>query len=95
MSDVKLDVSVPEELLAILERSRLWHGDRAEVVRVGLAIQLFLVEEISLGKAAELSGKRRGEFEQVLLELGIPLYRYDANDLAEDLETLRQMRQRS
>ena len=54
MANVAVDV--PQELLDQLARSRFASVSDAERVRVALAIQLFVGDEISVGRAAELAG---------------------------------------
>src|SRR5712692_11978841 len=86
MTQVKLEVEVPEELLSLLSGSGLSARDRAGQIRAALAIHLFLVGEISLGKAAELSGEGRAQFEDLLLRLGLPLVQYDEEDYRQDMD---------
>lgn len=78
-------VEVPEEILRLLEGSRL--GDRSEPdrVRVALAVHLFQEGVISLGKAAELAEEPRISFEWFLVQLGIPTVHYDVPDYQQDL----------
>jgi predicted HTH domain antitoxin len=90
----QVNVEVPEELLRLLGRSRLAKRDRGRQICVALAIHLLLVGEVSLGKAAELAGEPRATFEDLLLELGLPLVQYDASDYQDDLRTIEALEQR-
>ena len=54
-------------------------------VRVALAVKLFDEEALSLGKAAKLAGVTRGEFINHLSTLKIPLARYGADELANEV----------
>jgi predicted HTH domain antitoxin len=74
-----VEVAVPEELLALLKRTRLGDREVAEQVRVALAIHLFQEG------VASIAGEPRATFEQLLAELGIPAMRYDLRDYEEDL----------
>ena len=87
-----VEVGVPEEVLALLKRSRL--GDRPvqEQVRSALAIHLFQEGVISVGKAASIAGEPRANFELLLAGMGIPAVHYDVDDLLEDRETMRHVR---
>lgn len=78
-------VDVPDELLALLQRSRLASWDAADQVKVALATHLFLEGLISIGKAAELADVPRVEFERLLVEMGLPTVRYELADLEQDL----------
>lgn len=84
-----IGVEIPEELLALLKRSRL--GDRpvAEQVKVALAIHLLQEGVISTGKAAEISGEPRASFELLLGEMGIPVLRYDVADYDREREAIK------
>jgi predicted HTH domain antitoxin len=83
--DVSLkSVEVPEELLDLLQRSRLGSRTGADQVRIVLAIHLFLEGLVSIGKAAELAGEPRIDFELMLVEMGLPTVQYDLADYEQD-----------
>jgi hypothetical protein len=73
-------VDVPVEVLELLRGSRLGRHPVVDQVRVALGIHLFLEGLVSVGKAAELAGVPRVEFEWLLVELGIPTVQYDVAD---------------
>jgi predicted HTH domain antitoxin len=77
-------IEVPDELLDLLKSSRLAGRPESDQVRFALAVHLFQEEIISIGKAAELAGVPRLEFELLLSELGIPVVRYDLRDYEAD-----------
>ncbi|OIN91413.1 MAG: prevent-host-death family protein [Comamonadaceae bacterium CG1_02_60_18] len=54
-------------------------------VRVALAVKLFDEEAISLGKAAKLAGVTQIEFINHLSALKIPIARYAADELAQEV----------
>lgn len=88
MGNVRLDVEVPEELLQLLGRSKLSTRDRATQVRTALAIHLFLTGDISLSKAAELTGEGRVRFEELLRALDLPLVFYGREQYLRDLQSV-------
>ena len=92
MTQASLKVDVPEELLALLSKSRLAPRDKAAQVRLALAIHLFLTGEISLGKAAELTAETRADFEALLHQLGLPSVQYSEQDFQNDLNTSERLR---
>lgn len=95
MVQVKLDdVEVPGELLDLLGRSRLSARDRAGQIRAALAIHLFIVGEISLGRAAELAGERRADFVSLLKELGVPVVQYGKEQYEQDIESVEALERR-
>ena len=73
-------VDVPDELLALLQRSRLGSRTRAAQVRIALAVHLNQQGLVSVGRAAELAGEPRAPFELLLGELGIPPARLEEAD---------------
>lgn len=61
-------------------------------VAVTVALELYQREKLSLGKAAELAGMGRFDFQKVLGERGLYLT-YGVDDLEKDLATLRRLGQ--
>jgi predicted HTH domain antitoxin len=57
--------------------------------RIELACRLFDTGRLSLFLASKLAGLSQPEFEDILLEKKIPIYRYTEEDLKNDLENLR------
>ena len=79
MVQVKLDDEVPSELLDC-SQALLSERDKSGQIRAALAIHLFVVGDVSLGRAAELAGEPRVEFMKLLGELGIPAVTYGRED---------------
>ncbi len=77
-------IEVSDELLDLLQQSRLGSRSGADQVKVALAIHLFLEGMISIGKAAELVGEPRVDFEWLLVEMGLPTVQYDLADYEQD-----------
>lgn len=57
-------------------------------VRRELAIVLYQREKLSLGRAAQLAGMKKFEFNGLLADREIPMH-YDEADLRQDLATLQ------
>jgi len=79
-------IEVPDELIDLLRQSQLGSRSETDQVRAALAIHLFREGLVSVGKAAELAGVPRVEFEWLLAEISVPTVQYD---LAEDEEDRR------
>jgi predicted HTH domain antitoxin len=94
MSQVRLAVQVPDELLRLLDHSRLSKLDRSSQIRVALALHFFMTGQISIGKAAELSGQERLAFENFLRELDLPVVTYGQEELKVDQQTSDLLRER-
>ncbi|MGI8550911.1 MAG: UPF0175 family protein [Dehalococcoidia bacterium] len=88
-------IEIRDEILALLNGTRLGTFSFQEQVAIALSVQLFLQGSISLGKAAELAKQPRISFELLLAEMGIPTVQYDQTDYEEDQRTLATLFQHS
>ena len=68
-------------------------GMSADEARVEIACRLFDAGKLALWPAAQLAQMTRVEFEGELVQRKIPVYRYTADDLKSDLETIEHLRQ--
>lgn len=59
-----------------------------DVLRLSLAIKLLEDGQISLGKAAELSGYTERTFAEILLKKGIAPVRYEGKEIEKEIENL-------
>lgn len=57
-----------------------------EEVKLLLAVKLFEINRISLGKAAELSGYTKSTFTEIACKYNINLFNYSENDFKEELD---------
>ena len=87
-------IDIPAELLALLQRSRLGDRPLAAQVKAALAIHLFLEGLVSIGKAAELAGQPRVDFEWLLADMGLPTVQYDVSDYEQDLRGIAEAERR-
>jgi predicted HTH domain antitoxin len=78
------DLVIPDE---VLKEAGL---DQREAL-VEFACWLFAAGRLTLWSAAKLAGLDRNGIEDALLERGIPLYRLQSSDLAQDLATLARL----
>jgi predicted HTH domain antitoxin len=78
-----LSLVIPDELLQVSDMT-------AQELMQEIAIMLFQLEKISIGKAAEVSGMDRVSFQHLLASREIPMH-YDVADFEHDLKTLRQL----
>ena len=79
-------VSVMEFPTDILDSARLTVAD----LKVELAIHLYEERRLAIGKAKDLAGMALWEFRQLLAARRISPH-YDAEDLEEDVQTLRRL----
>lgn len=76
-----MQIEIPDDL-----------GITEEEARLDFAVGLYSSRTASLARAARLAGRSRLEFQRILDERGIPLA-YDAEDLDEDIATLKRLGQ--
>ena len=85
----------PDELRWLREQLDLLLDEEEplpETATLEEAIELFLADKCSLGRAAELAGVTRWDIQDILKERGIPIMIYsgrtaeEMNELAEELE---------
>ena len=84
MATETIEVKIPRELLIGIEKEKL-----VEEIKLFMAMRLYEMKVLSLGKAAELAGKDKGDFMEALSEHGIDVLRYSKEDLDEEMEFLR------
>jgi predicted HTH domain antitoxin len=78
---MELLVNIPNAISAIKPVSQ------TDIV-LALAIQLYVDEEVSLAKAAEMAGMNRFEFQKLLADKNIPL-RYNLDDLDREMDAVK------
>jgi len=81
-----VNLAIPDDI--IFEVSSLPNRDRAvhEKLQLRLAIGMFVSQEISLAKAAQLAGQTLSEFIDTLKGLSIPSFSYTDDMLLDDLK---------
>lgn len=58
-----------------------------------LAVVLYEREKLSLGRAAQLAGMKKFDFDRLLADRGIPMH-YGLKELEQDLATVRSLAER-
>lgn len=77
-------VEISDDLFNLLQQSQLRKHAQGEQVQMALAMYLAQEGVISVGKAAEVTGRSRAVFEQLMVDLGFHPVRYDVADLEAD-----------
>ena len=57
-------------------------------MKLAIAIRLYIKEKLTLGKAAELAGLSRYEFEESLTDNGIPISNLTFEDILKDIKKI-------
>jgi predicted HTH domain antitoxin len=86
MSSQTISIEFPNDILLALNESESELKDR---IKLTLAIQLYVSEKLTIGKAAQLSGLNRLEFENELSKHKIPISTLSAEDVYNDIEKLK------
>lgn len=79
-------VMLPNDLLALLGAQ----AQASEAIKEFTVLGLFQESRISAGKAAELLGLTLPGFVALLARKGIPYFRYDSQDWAQEVTAVRQ-----
>jgi predicted HTH domain antitoxin len=85
MATQTITVNLPKDILIALNESE---GDLKKRLKIILAIQLYKLQKLSLGKAAQLSGLSRLDFETELANNKISISNLSEKDVLEDIEKL-------
>lgn len=86
MSIQTISVDFPNDILLALNESE---QDLKKWIKITLAIQLYKLQKLTIGKAAQLSGLSRLEFEKELSKNNIPISNLTEADILNDIEKLK------
>jgi len=81
-----INIDLPSDILFTINESETELKKR---IKFSLAIQLYLQQKVTIGKAAQIAGLSRFEFETVLSENKIPISNLDLEDVLGDIEKLK------
>ena len=84
LQTVKIDL--PSDILLTINESE---KELKQRIKVSLAIQLYSQQKITIGKAAQIVGVSRFEFETILSEHKIPISTLGLEDVLNDIEKLK------
>jgi len=90
MDTITLEVPMPKEVfltLGLSERKAI------ETMKRSFVIELYKMDRISSGKAAELLGMQKFDFIRLLAEEGIPYFDYTDEDLEEEFKAVREWKE--
>jgi len=82
----ELTLQYPDDLLVASGKPR---SELERELKFQLAVRLFEVGQLSLGKAAELAGWNRLLFADELGRLNVPILNLDADEIQAELRALR------
>ncbi|MDC0584200.1 UPF0175 family protein [Bacteroidales bacterium] len=86
MNTQTISVDFPSDILLTLNESE---KELKKDIKISLAIQLYLKQKLTIGKAAQIAGVSRFDFETILSENCIPISNLDYDDITSDSEKLK------
>ncbi len=88
MKNVSIPVEISPELMVVLNKNE---QDLKNYFQVGIAIMLFREGKLTIGKAIQLSGLTRYEFEKALAEKNIPISNPSIDQVLSDVDKLKEL----
>lgn len=85
MNIQKISLDFPNDILLALNESE---NDLKKRIKLTLAIQLYKLQKLTIGKSAQLSGLSRLEFEKELSKNKISISNLTEKDILNDIEKL-------
>jgi len=86
MNMQKISIEFPSDFLLALNESESEIKTR---IKIELAIRLYKLQKLTIGKAAQISGVSRYEFETILSENKIPISNLNVDDVRGDIDKLK------
>jgi len=86
MDTQTFSIEFPADILLALNESE---SELKKRVKILIAVRLYKTGKLTIGKAAQVSGLTRFEFETYLSENDIPISNLSFNDVMDDLEKLK------
>ena len=86
MSIQKISIDFPNDILLALNESE---NDLKKRIKLTLAFQLYQLQKLTIGKAAQLSGMSRFEFEKELSKNKISISTLNEEDVLSDIEKMK------
>ena len=86
MNTQSFTIELPSDILLALNETE---AELKQRIKTSLAMRLYRQQKLTIGKAAQLSGLSRFEFETLLSENEIPISNLTINDVMNDINKLK------
>ena len=86
MNTQTVSVEFPSDILLALNESE---NELKQDIKTALAIRLYSLQKLTIGKAAQIAGVSRLEFEELLADFGVPISNLTLGDVLSDYQKLR------
>jgi len=86
MNTQSITIDFPSDILLALNETE---AELKQRIKTSLAMRLYKLQKLTLGKAAQLSGLSRFDFETLLSENEIPISNLTIDDVMDDIKKLQ------
>jgi predicted HTH domain antitoxin len=86
MNTQEIKIDLPSDILLTLNESE---SELKKNIKISLAIRLYSLQKLTIGKAAQISGLSRYEFENVLAENNLSISNLTVEDVLNDSQKLK------
>ena len=86
MNTQTISIDFPSDIFLALNETE---NEIKQRIKTSLAIRLYKLEKLTIGKAAQVSGLSRLQFETLLSENEIPISNLTIDDVISDIEKLK------
>lgn len=86
MNTQTISIEFPSDILLALNESE---NELKQDIKIALAIRLYSLQKLTIGKAAQVAGVSRLKFETLLADYGVPILNLSLEDVLSDYRKLR------
>lgn len=86
MNTQSITIDIPSDIFLALNETE---SELKQGIKISLAIRLYRLQKLTIGKAAQLCGLSKFQFETVLSENEIPISNLTFEDVLKDIEKLK------
>lgn len=86
MNTQKITIDFPSDILLTLNRNE---NELRQDIKLALAIRLYRLQKLTIGKAAQIAGLSRLDFETMLSENEVPISNLTIEDITGDSKKLK------
>lgn len=86
MNTQTITVDFPSDILLTLNENE---NELKQNIKLSLAIRLYRLQKLTIGKAAQIAGLSRFDFETVLSDNGVSISNLTIDDVLNDIQKLR------
>jgi predicted HTH domain antitoxin len=81
-----INIDLPHDILLTLNESE---KELKQRIKLSLALQLYIQQKVTIGKAAQIAEMSRFQFESALSENKIPISALELEDVLKDIQKLK------